>query len=68
MVREDSRSIGDFASSLGVSGGSLRNWLKQSDLDTGRRKDGLTSDEREELRVSGARIAIGVLEVMRAAR
>jgi transposase len=29
---------------------SLRQWLKQADLDAGRRSDGLTSDEREELR------------------
>ncbi len=29
---------------------SIRNWVKQSDLDEGRRKDGLTTDEREELR------------------
>ena len=28
---------------------SIRNWLKRADLDTGRRTDGLTSDEREEL-------------------
>ena len=29
---------------------SLRRWAKQSDLDAGRRRDGLTSEEREELR------------------
>lgn len=34
---------------LGVSGQTLRNWLKQADLDEGVRKDGLTSDERAEL-------------------
>lgn len=34
---------------LGVSGQTLRNWLKQADLDEGVRKDGLTSDERLEL-------------------
>ena len=28
---------------------SIRNWVKRADLDTGRRTDGLTSDEREEL-------------------
>jgi transposase len=28
---------------------SIRNWVKRADQDTGRRTDGLTSDEREEL-------------------
>lgn len=28
---------------------TIRNWVKQADLDTGRRTDGLTSAEREEL-------------------
>jgi transposase len=29
---------------------TIRNWVKQADRDAGRRKDGLTSEEREELR------------------
>ena len=29
---------------------AIRNWVKQSDLDDGRRADGLTSAERDELR------------------
>lgn len=35
---------------LGVTGQTLRDWLKRADLDAGIRTDGLTSDEREELR------------------
>ncbi len=29
---------------------TIRNWVKQADLDNGRRTDGLTSDEQAELR------------------
>ena len=50
LVREGGRTISDVAQSLGVTTESLRQWLKQADLDAGRRSDGLTSDEREELR------------------
>ena len=50
LVWEGGRTISDVAQSLGVTTESLRQWLKQADLDAGRRSDGLTSDEREELR------------------
>jgi transposase len=44
------RSIREVADSLGVSQQSLRNWVRQDQLDRRERDDGLTSDEREELR------------------
>lgn len=48
LVRQG-RSIPDVAESLGVSPQSLRNWVKQAQLDRGERDDGLTTDERAEL-------------------
>lgn len=49
LVREGGRDLAEVAQSLGISTESLRNWVKQTDLDTGRRKDGLTTEERQEL-------------------
>ena len=44
------RSFPDVAGALGVSQQSLRNWVRQAQLDARERDDGLTSAEREELR------------------
>jgi transposase len=43
------KSIVQIATELGISGSSLHNWLKQSEIDAGQR-EGLTTQEREELR------------------
>ena len=50
LVRQSGKSIPGIARDLGVSDQSLRNWVRQADLDTGLRSDGLTTEEREELR------------------
>ncbi len=49
LLRRSGKSVPVLASELGVSPQSLRNWARQIDIDEGRR-DGLISDEREELR------------------
>ena len=47
---ESSRgAIKRVADQLGVHPEALRNWVRQADLDAGRRSDGLTTAEREEL-------------------
>ena len=50
LVREGHRNPEGLARDLGCSGQTIRNWLKQADLDAGRRHDGLSTAERDELR------------------
>jgi len=49
MVRAG-RSAGDVASALGCSPQSVTNWVRRFELDQGIRKDGLNTEEREELK------------------
>ena len=49
LLRSSGRSVPQLAKDLGVSPQSLRNWAAQRDVDDGR-VEGLSSDEREELR------------------
>ena len=44
------RTPRELAESLGVSEQTLRNWRRQDQVDRRERDDGLTSDERDELR------------------
>jgi len=43
------RSIRTICEEFKVSQQTIRNWVKQAELDGGKRTDGLTSTEREEL-------------------
>ena len=44
------RTPQELAREFEPSAQAIRNWVKQADLDEGRRSDGLTTAEREELR------------------
>jgi transposase len=50
LVGEGGRPVAQVALELGIAESCLRRWIKQSELDRGERDDGLTGDEREELR------------------
>lgn len=50
LYRSSDKSLKRVSDDLGISSESLRAWLKQNDLDTGVRTDGLTTEEHEELR------------------
>lgn len=49
MVRAG-REAESLARDFEPSAQTIRNWVKQADIDEGRRSDGLTTVEREELR------------------
>ena len=48
LARLREKPITHLAADLGISDATLHAWLKQADIDEGRR-EGLTSDERSEL-------------------
>ena len=49
LAATSGRPVKEIAKGLGVTEQSLRNWVKQYEVDVGARH-GLSSDEREELR------------------
>jgi transposase len=49
LYRSSGRSLREVSEDLAISVESLRSWVKQTDVDAGK-TEGVTSDEREELR------------------
>ena len=48
LARERAKPIAQIAADIGISESCLRTWLRQADVDEGRR-EGLTTEERAEL-------------------
>ena len=49
LARLNEKPVGQIAADLGISESCLRRWTGQADLDEGRRVDGQTTAERDEL-------------------
>ena len=49
LARISDKSVPQVAKDLGISDQALREWIKRADIDAGR-AEGLSTDEREELR------------------
>jgi transposase len=49
LARQRERPVSQIAAELGIAQSALHRWIRQADLDEGRRDDGLTTEERAEL-------------------
>ena len=50
LIRSTGKTVGQVARELDLTETAVRQWVRQADLDAGRRTDGLTTAERDELR------------------
>jgi transposase len=50
LIRTTGKMAGQVARELDLTETAVRQWVRQADLDAGRRSDGLTTVERDELR------------------
>jgi transposase len=57
LVRSSGRPLSELSADLGVSQQTLRNWVFAAQVDAGER-EGLTSDERDELRVLRRKVRV----------
>jgi len=63
LARMKEKPAKQIAEDLGISDSCLRNWMRQADLDEGRRADGLSSAERDELVRLRKELRVAKLEV-----
>ena len=50
LIRSTGKSVGQVARELDLTETAVREWVKRAELDAGRRSDGLTTTEPDELR------------------
>jgi transposase len=50
LIRTTGKTVGQVVRELDLTETAVRAWVRQADLDAGRRSDGLTTAERDELR------------------
>jgi len=50
LIRSTGKTVGQVARELDLTETAVRQWVRQAELDAGRRSDGLTTVERDELR------------------
>jgi transposase len=63
LARLGEKPVSQIAEDLGISDSCLRSWLARADRDEGRRRDGLTSAERDELVKLRRELRVAKLEV-----
>jgi transposase len=52
LIRSTGKTVGQVARELDLTETAVRQWVRQADLDVGRRSGGLTTAERDELPVA----------------
>lgn len=62
LAREGTVPVAQVARDLGIADSCLRNWLRQADIDTGRR-EGLATSERAELVELRRKLRVAEMEV-----
>ena len=63
LARLHEKPVAKIAKDLGISESCLRNWMAQADRDAGRRNDGMSTAEREELVRLRRELRVAKLEV-----